>query len=139
MTTVKGAITVGLNCETSSLVTTGPSSVDLTTHEQEAYALIVELISTNGLIDQTLIQIRKTNSSYTSVFYGDYNDFVRFKLTDRTKWISIRIPHTERNIYIDSPLFVSQKNKNQLHWKTIISSIDDLHQFQELLIKSCLC
>ena len=110
--------------------------VSLNSYEKEALKLIYEMLVSK--VDLSAITLKKNSDSYTSIFRGEYNDFVRFKITDRTKWISIRITESDRDLYCNSPLFIAQKNKNQLHWKAKINSVDEIHNFKSLIINSCL-
>lgn len=83
------------------------------------------------------VRVVRNSDDYVSVVFGEYNDFLRFKFTDRAKWISLRLSPEDRKLNKDNPLFDSQKNKNQLHWKSNIHSISDLDSFRDLVSRSC--
>ena len=38
--------------------------------------------------------------------------------------------------YVDDPLIEAQKKKTQLHWKSKMNSIEELHLYKELLINA---
>ena len=77
------------------------------------------------------------SSNYISIVCGEFNDFLRLKYADRSKWISIRLSPEDKAMNINNSLFESQKNKNQLHWKATIHSISDLDSFKDLIVRSC--
>ena len=108
----------------------------LTELEESALETIYSLLSND--VDLSKMHLEKNADAYTSLFYGEYNDFLRFKISDRTKWISIRMAPCDRENNLDNPLFVAQKNKKQLHWKSKIDSIDDLSQFKCYFVNACL-
>ena len=104
--------------------------LNMTDLEESAYNKILNLISESA--DLSKVHLEKNSDAYTSLVYGKYNDFVRFKLTERTKWISIRMIPSDRQANKDNPLFADQKNKNQLHWKVKIKNIDEIFSYQTL-------
>ena len=110
--------------------------LNMTDLEESAYNKILNLISESA--DLSKVHLEKNSDAYTSLVYGKYNDFVRFKLTERTKWISIRMIPSDRQANKDNPLFADQKNKNQLHWKVKIKNIDEIFSYQKFIINACL-
>ena len=104
----------------------------------ESYNQEVDIL--NNFIDAYLcdykdkITIVSNTSDYTTLQY-DEMDLIRLKYSDKTKWITIFIAPSIKKEYIDNPLFNSQKNKNQLHWKSIISDKSDLSNFNDICIK----
>ena len=110
--------------------------LNMTDLEENAYNKILNLISDSA--DLSKVHLEKNSDAYTSLVYGKYNDFVRFKLTERTKWISIRMIPSDRQANKDNPLFADQKNKNQLHWKVKIKNIDEISSYQKFIINACL-
>lgn len=67
---------------------------------------------------------------YTTLKYKDY-DIARLKYGNISKWIQIFI--LDRKKYIDNLLFEAQKNKNQIMWKSIINTIEDLDKYTDIL------
>lgn len=69
--------------------------------------------------------IEKNSNDYTTLKYKLY-DLIRVKIGVNSQWISCFMADKElKKKYIDSPLFEMQKNKNQLHWKSKLSNIND--------------
>ncbi len=88
-------------------------------------------------VDISMIGIEKRSNDYTSLIYGGLNDFFRFKYSPRTKWVSLRLPASIQKENMDNSLFAAQKNKNQLHWKSSLSSLSDLEELKPYIIASC--
>ncbi|MBP5298664.1 MAG: hypothetical protein J6Z09_05910 [Lachnospiraceae bacterium] len=81
------------------------------------------------------IILEQRSSNYISMCTKDY-DFLRFKYTDRAKWISIDV--TDLDVSADDPRFTAQANKNQRFWKANIKSVGDLCSFDSLVYDSYL-
>lgn len=94
----------------------------------------------NNFIDSYLsdykdkLKVVNNTDSYTTLQYNEM-DLIRLKYSDNTKWITIFIPPKFKNEYIDNELFITQKNKNQLHWKSILNDKSDLTKFVDICIK----
>lgn len=116
----------------------GIEEKELNANENELllYQKIIEIVSRCRDIGK--LHLERRSDSYLSVFYGEVNDFLRFKYTDRTKWVTILIAPEDRQKYIDSPLFSAQKNKKQLQWKCKLNSLDDIDALAEIIINSCI-
>lgn len=82
------------------------------------------------------IRFEARSDNYLSVLCGD-NDFIRFRLTDRTKWFSINVLYSERAKLKDSPLFAQQENKKLVHWKTKINDLSDVDAYSDIIRLSC--
>ena len=67
---------------------------------------------------------------YTTLKYNNY-DIIRLKYGSISKWIQIFI--LDRKKYVDNPLFATQKNKNQIMWKSTINTIEDLDKYIEII------
>ena len=80
------------------------------------------------------VSLERRSENYLSLCLGD-NDFLRFKYTERAKWLSIDTSFLD--IEDDNPLFEAQKNKRQRHWRAKISDIADINKFDEYVIKAC--
>lgn len=114
---------------------TNGNDFSLTPLEVHFFQSLTELLSDS--IDISKIRLEKRSDNYTSVIYGENNNFLRFKLTPKTKWLSINITGDDAKNNIDNPLFAAQKNKKQFHWKASINSIDDLPAFKTFIVNSC--
>lgn len=75
-------------------------------------------------------RIKKTAIAYTTLVYKDC-DLLRIRVDDNEKSIRIFVPPKNKNKWIDSPLFKSQSNKNQLYW---FSWINNLYDYTEVLL-----
>lgn len=104
--------------------------------EEEFYNSILELLS--DTIDTSLIRVERRSDAYVSAIYGENNNFLRFKLSDKTKWISIFLTFDDKKDNMDNPLFEAQKNKKQFHWKSKLSNSKDYSVYKQFLINSCL-
>ncbi|GAE48413.1 hypothetical protein [Mesobacillus boroniphilus] len=85
------------------------------------------------------LQVAKKSDSYaTIVMRGNEWDFdlVRFKFTDRTKWIALNLSKADRAVYKDKALFEAQKKKTQIQWKSELQSIEDLPKYKHLMVNS---
>ncbi len=82
------------------------------------------------------IRLERRSNNYISMFYGN-NDFLRFKYSERTKWISLRLPRNLAKSNVENPLFSAQSNKNQQHWRANINCFDDLYLLKDFIITSC--
>ena len=77
------------------------------------------------------LSIEQRSNNYISLCSGRY-DFLRFKYTDRARWLSIdAIP---AQISEDDPRFSAQTNKRARHWKAKIKDLSELSSFDDLVI-----
>ena len=106
---------------------------DLNPTESEA-RFMIELVE---ICPDERLTFERRSDSYISAVCG-LNDFLRFKITERTKWFSINLPPELRKKYKDSPLFASQENKNLVQWKVNFTSFNELEPYKELFAKSCI-
>ena len=86
--------------------------------------------------DVSKFKIEHLSNNYTTLKY-DVFDVLRVKFTLKAKWISVAPTNEDRDIYKDSPLFDDQGNKNQVHWKSYINSINDLEKYLDIVRHSC--
>lgn len=90
-----------------------------------------------GVIEQARpgleVTVERRSQSYLSLCVGDL-DFLRFKYSDRAKWITVW------NYGLDEgdERYAAQKNKRQSHWKASLSSLDDIHLFDKDALEACL-
>lgn len=131
-----GVINIGFDFENQCFVFgADEKKLVLTIEEQQLLEIVMGFLSDN--IDISMVGIEKRSNDYTSVVYGGLNDFMRFKYTDRTKWVSLRLPFDVAADNMENPLFDAQKNKKQLHWKAKLNSLDDLEALKPYIIASC--
>lgn len=108
---------------------TEPSGVEL-----DFIARLSSILQNHPAYNNLVIERR--SDSYLSVVLGS-NDFLRFKYSSRTKWISLDLPKDVATANVDNPIFSAQKNKAQRHWKAALSSLDDVDQMADLIVSSC--
>lgn len=129
-----GVITIGYDFESNEIILNQPREVSLNPIEKRAVEIILGFFPASEV---SKIHLEKLSDNYTSVFYGDANDFLRFKFTDRTKWLSIRLSSKDKEENLFNPLFSAQSNKKQLHWKAKISDLSELNNFKPFILGSC--
>lgn len=82
------------------------------------------------------VVIERRSDDYLSVVCEN-NDFLRFKLTPRTKWLSLNLPRDLRKQYESDDLFAAQKKKSAIHWKATITDVSDVDKFKDLIVAAC--
>jgi hypothetical protein len=112
--------------------------INLNEEETEAVKLIFEMLEGTDVNIEKLQVTKKSDSYATIVLRGHEWDFdlVRFKFTDRTKWIALNLSKADREVYRDDALFEAQKKKTQIQWKSVLQSIDDLPKYKDLIVNS---
>ncbi len=101
-----------------------------TPEESDFLAVVLPLLPAANVV------VERRSDNYLSVVCGN-NDFLRFKLTPRTKWLSLNLPREIRSDYKESPLFASEKKKTAIHWKAALTSLSDVDKYKDLIIASC--
>ncbi|MBE6117409.1 MAG: hypothetical protein E7188_02525 [Erysipelotrichaceae bacterium] len=81
------------------------------------------------------LQIEQRTEDYLTVTYG-VNDFLRVKYTPVAKWLSLDIIDDNKQMAIDSGLFIVP-NDNRRHWQSYIRSFDDLEKYMNIAEHSC--
>lgn len=104
--------------------------------EETACEFFIETLSKRGK-DKNLFNIEHRSSEYTSLIYDKNNDFIRIKITDNVSWISLDLDSTDRKQYMNDPLFETQENKNQRHWRSYFKRFDDLEKYVDLAERAC--
>ena len=69
---------------------------------------------------------------YTTLRYKDY-DILRLHYDNISKWINIFIPPTNRDKYINDPLFQDHDGYDKLMWYSRLRDADDLKIFIEII------
>ncbi|WP_373262414.1 hypothetical protein [Hungatella hathewayi] len=111
------------------------NNVSLSSYEADGVAILMNLLS--EVPNSAKVHLEKRADDYISIVCGEHNDFVRLKLTDRTKWISIRLAEEDRLSNIDNPIFSAQKNKNQSHWKIKLDTIEQIKELKKFICQAC--
>jgi hypothetical protein len=112
--------------------------INLNEEEIQAVNLIFEMLEDTVIDIDKLEVTRKSDSYATIVLRGndwDY-DFVRFKFTDKTKWIALNLSKADRAVYKADALFEAQKKKTQIQWKSVLQSIEELPKYKKLIVNS---
>lgn len=76
----------------------------------------------------------RTNSYKSLTLFDD--DFLRFKFTDRTAWVSIAMWTVDIARFLSDPRFSVVENKNQRHWKFPLISLESLYALEDVIIRS---
>ena len=82
----------------------------------------------------TPLHLERRSENYLSLCYNRL-DLVRFKYTERTKWISIDALLAK--VSADNPLFEAQKNKRVRHWKAKLENLAILSDFDDIVVTAC--
>ena len=100
-------------------------------HNETEEEISQNIIDDLGL-DTSLFSYKKPCEDYSTITYKDV-DLFRIKYTSKARWIKILMNTEMRKEYIDNSLFDAQKNKNQVFWKSNITSIFD---YKEIILKA---
>lgn len=111
---------------------------ELSEDEQKFVELIYEILKDTPVNIGKLKIVRKSDSYTTIVVKGKEWDFdlIRFKFTERTKWLSLQLSREDRITFENDVLFDAQKKKTQLHWKSKMSSINESSKYKQLIVNS---
>lgn len=120
---------IGYDFNKGEIIT--PSDKPLNEDENKIIYAIMDKLGINS----PMYRIEKNSDDYTTLKYKQY-DLMRVKFTNNTKWIKILMVDKElKNKYNNDPLFESQKNKNELMWKSIINNIYDYNDILKQVIE----
>lgn len=86
-------------------------------------------------LDLSILRLDKRSDAYTTICCSDeyLSDFLRFKLTDRTKWFSVAISVEDSKLYKEDNLFKDQKNKRERYWKVKMKNINDFVPYIQII------
>lgn len=104
--------------------------VELTEHEAKALSIINDILDGYGDI-----RVERHSDNYLSIVTGERGDFCRLKMTERTKWMSLDLWKSPAYIQNDERL-KSVKNKNQRHWKIILTDINDIRNYADFIVSA---
>ena len=128
-------IDFGLGTVEATVSSSFDKELSMNDEETQAFEIFKSLLSDS--VDMSKITIERRSYDYLSVFFGK-NDFLRFRFSPRTKWLSIRLAFPDRAPNMENPLFAAQKNKKQSHWKSKVDSLDDLPKYKDFLVAACI-
>lgn len=103
---------------------------DLSDMENQIINIVRKFLSDSPYIEK--FNVEQRSDSYVTLLC-EQNDFMRFKYSPRAFWVSLRLPVAVAKENINSPLFAAQQNKRQLHWKTSITSIDEIENIKDFI------
>lgn len=83
-------------------------------------------------LDKSLFEYVKPSQEYSTIRYKGF-DLFRIKYTANTKWIEVPMTTQMRKVNKNNPLFIAEKNKNKVFWKSYIT---DLHNYKDLLLET---
>lgn len=114
--------------------------VELTTFEKPIVNSVLEIIYRK--IDPSFVHLERRSDNYLSIVAFEDDDFCRIKAGAKAKWISLALGYNDDyKQYIDDPIFSSQKNKRQRHWKISLTpniSIKDVQKYIERVAENSL-
>lgn len=104
--------------------------------EEEACQFFIDELVKRGK-ELSRFKIEHRSSDYTSLVF-DLDDFIRIKITDNVKWISLSLSMEDQQKFMNDPLFASQSNKQVRHWRSDFQSFDDLEKYVDLAEHACM-
>lgn len=105
-------------------------------HNKEKQILEIIIDSLKEKFGKDNFKIEAKSDDYLTLLYKN-GDIVRIKYSDRSKWISIFIPPKYRKEFENDMLFETQKNKNQLFWKSTITE-NNIGKYLKYITIACL-
>lgn len=112
----------------------GDKSIPVSLTEKEVIATgIVENALQEIGVPSTEICFRRNTEKYLSVVSHDVYDFLRIKAGEKSVWFTVFLSPDLQQKFKDDPRFTAQKNKNQLHWKVSLSSVQELENNKDLI------
>lgn len=128
-------ITFSINTETGEVTIDSVFNKELNINkdEQKLVGIVLSFLSADKAKE---VRLERRSKNYITMFYKN-NDFLRFKYTERAKWISLDLPYELSSTNMDNPLFAAQANKNQIHWRADLNSLNDLNLLKDFIVASC--
>lgn len=110
-------------------------NLSLSEGEKAAIHLIKGILE-DEVGDFSNFSLERRSANYLSIVYCKDYDFIRLKIGTRSMWISFYFSTDDRHELANDKRFNKLKNKNVLHWKTNLASIDQLEEYSDLIIRS---
>ena len=104
--------------------------------DKEKQILEIIIDSLKEKFEKDNFKIEAKSDDYLTLLYKN-GDIVRIKYSDRSKWISIFIPPKYKKEFENDILFETQKNKNQLFWKSKITD-NNIDKYLKYITIACL-
>lgn len=126
-------ITLGYDFEKKEIITEKREN-EINLNEKMILESIIENLENE--FNKSNFSIVASTTNYLTLKYKEY-DIARIKYTNKSKWISVFIVNKDlRSQYENNKLFETQKNKKQLHWKSILSN-EDISDYLKILRVAC--
>ena len=122
--------------KTSSSIFRRYETVELTPQEEQGVKIVVDSI---GDKLTTEIHLERRTDNYLTIVVGRECDFCRIKAGKKSSWVSLSLPSNERKSLALDPRLSVVINKNLVHWKIPLSSIDKLKDYGDLILKAYTC
>lgn len=106
--------------------------LELTDAENDALNIVYKALSDLD-IESAEIHAERKSSKYLSIVAFEHYDFIRLKIGEKSKWISVFLSPQDRSDLFNDKRFSNFKNKNQIHWKITIQSIEQLEDHKDLI------
>lgn len=123
------------NIEINNTLSKRYKPVTLSTDEETAVTIILNIISNVGISNDN-IHLERGTASYLSVVIFDVYDFCRIKIGQKSKWFSILMDKDCCKLFSDDERLSVVSNKNQLHWKIPLSTVNDLNSYADIIQRS---
>lgn len=113
------------------------AQAELSDVEQDLYDAVIAAL--NGVLPDGELRPVRRSDDYVSVLYRrEDNDFLRFKASPRTLWVSIAMtPDMIKRLQTDER-FDAQKNKKTIHWKSKLDSIQAVDALADVMAESAI-
>lgn len=112
-------------------------SLNITLEEEITFELVL-LALADLAVDDASIHAERRSDNYLSIVAFEHHDFMRIKIGTHAKWFTVSLSPSDRADLADDKRFAKVKNKNQLHWKVALSSVDQLKEHFDLIQKAYL-
>ena len=109
--------------------------LELTNEENLFYKELINILKSAN-INTNKIKLMKKAQNYITLVDDRNYDILRFKLTQKTKWVSIYMTPENHFNEKNNPIFDAQKNKGQLFWKSKIKNYKDTNKLKLFIIDS---
>lgn len=105
--------------------------LDLTDAEKSAIDVIFKAFSEQEISSAEIHPERRSTNYLSIVAFSDY-DFIRLKMGEKAKWVSVFLSPKDRSELASDVRFAGVSNKKQIHWKVSLSTVEDLEKHVDL-------